>query len=94
MSFIQEHLNLNNFSFLDKYKLFIVDYDGTILNSMRMWETTLSSFLKSENVSFDVDIDELAKEQTNSESVEYMNKNYFPNLSMNSVSIFNFQLQG
>ena len=77
---------MNNLDFLKKYKLFIVDYDGTILDSMRMWETTLSSFLKSENISFDVDIDELSKEQTNSESVEYMNKNYFPDLTFDELA--------
>ena len=77
---------MNNLDFLKKYKLFIVDYDGTILDSMRMWETTLSRFLDNENIKYDVDIDELAKEQTNIESVEYMNKNYFPNLSFDELS--------
>ncbi len=59
---------MSNFDFLNKYKLFIVDYDGTILDSMRMWETTLSRFLDSENIKYDVDIDDLAKKQTNIES--------------------------
>ena len=77
---------MNNFDFLNKYKLFIVDYDGTILDSMRMWETTLSRFLDSENIKYDVDIDDLAKEQTNIESVEYMQKNYFPNLTFDELS--------
>ena len=78
---------MNNLDFLKKYKLFIVDYDGTILDSMNMWKTTLSNFLKSENIIFDEDIDEVAKEQTNIESVKYINEKYFPNLSFDELSI-------
>ena len=71
---------MNNLSFLNKYKLFIVDYDGTILDSMRMWRTLLSSFLNEEGIIYNEDIDEISKEQTNSESVKYMNEHYFPNM--------------
>ena len=78
---------MNNLDFLKKYKLFIVDYDGTILDSMNMWKTTLSNFLKSENIIFDEDIDEVSKEQTNIESVKYINEKYFPNLSFDELSI-------
>ena len=77
---------MNNLDFLKKYKLFIVDYDGTILNSMDMWKTTLSRFLKSENIPFSEDIDEISKEQTNIESVKYMNEKYFPNLTFDELS--------
>lgn len=77
---------MNNLDFLKKYKLFIVDYDGTILDSMNMWKTTLSNFLKSENIIFDEDIDEVSKEQTNIESVKYINEKYFPNLSFDELS--------
>jgi beta-phosphoglucomutase-like phosphatase (HAD superfamily) len=77
---------LNNLDFLKKYKLFIVDYDGTILDSMNMWKTTLSNFLKSENIIFDEDIDEVSKEQTNIESVKYINEKYFPNLTFDELS--------
>ncbi len=77
---------MNNLDFLKKYKLFIVDYDGTILDSMNMWKTTLSNFLKSENIIFDEDIDEVSKEQTNIESVKYINEKYFPNLTFDELS--------
>ena len=71
---------MNNLSFLNKYKLFIVDYDGTILDSMRMWRTLLSNFLNEEGIIYNEDIDEISKEQTNSETVKYMNEHYFPNM--------------
>ena len=76
---------MNNLNYLNKYKLFIVDYDGTVLDSMRMWNTMLSEFLKSENIKFDVDIDKLAKEQTNKESVEYIHENYFSNITKSEL---------
>ena len=50
---------MNNLSFLNKYKLFIVDYDGTILDSMRMWRTLLSNFLNEEGIVYNEDIDEI-----------------------------------
>ena len=45
----------------------------------------LSEFLKSENIKFDVDIDKLAKEQTNKESVEYIHENYFSNITKSKL---------
>lgn len=80
------HSSLNNLDYLKKYKLFIVDYDGTILDSMGMWSKLLSNFLKDEGIEFDVDIDELAKEQTNHESVKYMNEHYFKDLSFDELA--------
>ena len=71
----------NKLEYLNKYKLFIVDYDGTLIDSMGMWRHLLSSFLKHNNISFDVDIDEISKEQTNSESVKYIHDNYFSNIT-------------
>ena len=71
----------NKLEYLNKYKLFIVDYDGTLIDSMGMWRHLLSSFLKDNNISFDVDIDEISKEQTNSESVKYIHDNYFSNIT-------------
>lgn len=72
---------MSKLDYLNKYKLFIVDYDGTLLDSMHMWNYLLSNFLKDSNVKFDVDIDEIAKEQTNAEAVSYIHKNYFKNMS-------------
>ena len=72
---------MNNLEYLKNYKLFIVDYDGTLLDSMGMWSHLLSNFLKESNIKFDVDIDEIAKEQTNVEAVRYIHKNYYNNIS-------------
>lgn len=72
---------MSKLDYLQKYKLFIVDYDGTLIDSMPMWNHLLSNFLKDSNIYFDVDIDEIAKEQTNAEAVKYMHENYFSDLS-------------
>ena len=79
-------MNLNNLDYIKNYKLFIVDYDGTILDSMGMWSKLLSNFLKDEGIECDVDIDEIAKEQTNAESVKYMNEHYFKDLTFDELA--------
>ena len=71
----------NMLDYLKKYKLFIVDYDGTLIDSMGMWEHLLSNFLKDNNIAFEEDIDLISKEQTNSESVRYVHDKYFKNIS-------------
>lgn len=71
----------NNLDYLKKYKLYIVDYDGTLIDSMGMWEHLLSNFLKDNNIAFEEDIDLISKEQTNSESVRYVHDKYFKNIS-------------
>lgn len=77
---------MSNLDYLNKYKLFIVDYDGTILNSMSMWNTLLSNFLKDNNIKTDIDIDKMAIEQTNSESVEFMRKMFFTDLTFDELA--------
>ena len=82
---------MNNLDYLKKYKLFIVDYDGTIIDSMPMWNRLLSSFLRDNNISFDEDIDEIAKEQTNVESVKYVHEHYLNNLSYDELENMMFE---
>ena len=77
---------MNNLEYLKNYKLFIVDYDGTILNSMPMWNTLLSRFLKANNIVTDIDIDKMSVEQTNSESVEYMRAHFFQKLTFDELA--------
>lgn len=77
---------MNNLDYLKNYKLFIVDYDGTILNSMPMWNTLLSRFLKHNNVITDIDIDKISEEQTNHESVEYIRSHFFNDLTFNEMA--------
>ena len=71
----------NKLDYLKKYKLFIVDYDGTLIDSMGMWEHLLSNFLKDNNIAFEEDIDLIAKEQTNSEAVRFIHDKYFKTIS-------------
>jgi len=71
----------NSLDFLKNYKLFIVDYDGTLLDSMHMWRHLLSNFLNDNNIKYDEDIDEISKEKTNSEAVKYIHDNYFKEIS-------------
>ena len=92
MNYILEHSNLNNFSFLDKYKLFIVDYDGTILNSMRMWDKLISSFVKDEGIITDIDVDKVAIKQTSNETLSYLHQTFFNNISKDELKnkLFNY----
>ena len=77
---------MNNLEYLKKYKLFIVDYDGTLLDSMPMWSTLLSNFLKDNNIETDIDIDKISVEQTNSESVEFMRNLFFKDLTFDELA--------
>ncbi len=77
---------MNNLEYLKNYKLFIVDYDGTLLDSMPMWSTLLSNFLKDNNIETDIDIDKISVEQTNSESVEFMRNLFFKDLTFDELA--------
>ena len=83
---------MNNLSFLDKYKLFIVDYDGTILNSMRMWDKLISSFVKYEGIITDIDVDKVAIKQTSNETLNYLHQTFFNNISKEDLEnkLFNY----
>ena len=81
MNYIQEPSSLNNLSFLDKYKLFIVDYDGTVLNSMRMWDKLISSFVKDEGIVTNIDVDKVVIKQTSVETLNYLHETFFNNIS-------------
>ena len=76
---------MNNFSFLDKYKLFIVDYDGTVLDSMRMWDKLISSFLIDENIITNIDVDKAVIKLTSNETLNYLHDNFFNDLSLDEL---------
>lgn len=59
------------------YKLFIVDYDGTLLNSLSMWDDIASRYVKSKGIAPDVNLDKIVKTQTNDETAVYLSKRYF-----------------
>ena len=83
---------MNNFNFLDKYKLFIVDYDGTVLNSMRMWDHLISSFVKEEGIITDIDVDKVVIKQTSNETLNYLHETFFNNISKEDLEnrLFNY----
>jgi len=83
---------LNNYSFLDKYKLFIVDYDGTVLDSMRMWDKLISSFVKDEGIETDIDVDKVVIKQTSVETLNYLHETFFNNISKEDLEnrLFNY----
>ena len=69
----------------DDYKLFIVDYDGTIISSMEMWQHTCSGFLKSKGCKLDIDIDSKVITMTNRDAASYVQANYLPQLTLFQV---------
>lgn len=83
---------MNNYSFLDKYKLFIVDYDGTVLDSMRMWDKLISSFVKDEGIVTDIDVDKVVIKQTSVETLNYLHETFFNNISKEDLEnrLFNY----
>ena len=59
------------------YKYFIVDYDGTLLNSLSMWDDIASRYVKSKGIEPEKDLDKIVKTQTNDETAVYLSKRYF-----------------
>ena len=62
------------------YKYFIVDYDGTLLNSLSMWDDIASRYVKSKGIEPDYNLDKIVKTQTNDETAVYLSKKYFKNI--------------
>lgn len=62
------------------YKLFVVDYDGTLLNSLSMWDDIASRYVKSKGIEPDYNLDKIVKTQTNDETAVYLSKKYFKNI--------------
>ena len=71
----------------DDYKLFIVDYDGTLLNSLPMWDDIASRYVKSKNIEPEKDLDKIVKLQTNDETAVYLSKKYFNNIDPKKLII-------
>ena len=67
------------------YKLFIIDYDGTLLNSLSMWEDIASRYVKSKGIEPELDLDKIVKLQTNDETALYLSKKYFNNIDSNKL---------
>jgi thiamine-phosphate diphosphorylase len=71
----------------NNYKLFIVDYDGTLLNSLPMWDDIASRYVKSKNIEPEKDLDKIVKLQTNDETAVYLSKKYFNNIDPKKLII-------
>ena len=69
------------------YKLFIVDYDGTLLNSLPMWDDIASRYVKSKKIEPEKDLDKIVKLQTNDETAVYLSKKYFNNIDPKKLII-------
>ena len=69
-----------------KYNYFIVDYDGTLLNSLNMWTDVASRFIKSKGLTPEADLDLIVKKQTNAETAAYMQQKYFKDLTIDELA--------
>ncbi len=63
-------LNLND------YDLYVFDYDGTLLNSMKEWATMSSSFVKSHNIIPSDDLDSIVYNMNTLEASTYIHNTY------------------
>lgn len=71
----------------NNYNYFIVDYDGTLLDSLSMWADVASRYIKSKGLTPEPDLDLIVKRQTNAETAAYMQKKYFNNSSVAEVAL-------
>lgn len=62
---------------ISKYKLFIVDYDGTLLDSINMWDNIMSRYVSSKGVVPSNTLDNEIRAMTVDEAAEYVGKLYF-----------------
>lgn len=79
-------LDINNLEELRKYDLFVVDFDGTIVDSMLMWRYICPNFLKYMNVITEDDVLSMISSLTNKEIAKFMQARYFPNESVEKVT--------
>ena len=70
---------------LSIYDLFIVDFDGTIVDTMEMWRDICPNFIKSLNKTPHVDIYKQITSKTNVEIAKFVRDEYFPELSYDDL---------
>lgn len=71
---------------IKNYDNFIIDYDGTILDSMCMWNKIASLFLKNKSINCSEDIDEKLSSFTSDETVDYLSLNYMKDKTKEEIS--------
>ena len=68
-----------------KYQSFIVDYDGTLLDSLDMWENIASRYVESKGIELEEDLDLIVKKMTNIDGTLYIQKHYFNDKSIEEI---------
>lgn len=76
---------------LKKYDLFIVDFDGTIVDTMAMWKDICPNFIASMNKEPEVDIYKKITSKTNIEIAKFVRDEYFPEYSYEEVIVLFFE---
>lgn len=79
-------LDINNLEELRKYDLFVVDFDGTIVDSMFMWRYICPNFLIYKNIHTEDDILSMITSLTNKEIAKFIRDRYFPDESLEKVT--------
>ena len=69
----------------EKYDLFVVDFDGTIVDTMPMWRHICADFIVNENIIIEEDINELVRSLTNSEIAALLHRKYLNHLTLDEV---------
>ena len=77
---------------LNEYDLFIVDFDGTIVDTMKMWKTICLDFVKSLNINPKEDLYNKISSRTNIEIAGIIRDEYLKQYSYNEVEnmLFDF----
>jgi HAD superfamily hydrolase (TIGR01509 family) len=68
-----------------KYKYAIMDYDGTLLDSMHYWRTALSRCVKNLGLEPKEDLDKRARTLNHIESLEFVKNEYNLDLSLKEI---------
>ncbi len=78
--------NVNKYRFNPSdFDSFIIDYDGTLLNSLDMWDDVCSRFLKSKGKNIIGDVDKETKCMTNDEAALYIRDKYFSGIDVSKL---------
>ena len=79
-------LDLKDLKELKQYDLFVVDFDGTIVDTMEMWRYICPNFLKYQNVETNDDVLSIVSSLTSKEISNVLKERYFPNKALEEVS--------
>lgn len=63
----------------------IFDLDGTIIDTMPIWDNLAYNFLKENNIDVDRSINEVFYTMSSNESCDYIKETYLPNLSSDEI---------